>query len=219
MAIYSQEIYKVVTTGLNELESSQAAGKTPRNPVSEAHYLNAWVTKSIKQQSFDRSVVKTLTMWQQQGRSMGKNAQLKLNFECLAETLAGVKNADDEAKWVTQETLEVFNAALEHDGWLITAEFEVNRKVTHFTDGQASLVVCSKQYQNAFDEQGQLVKPLSLYVRGNIQSFIDLAFASGLLLFKVTDYKSKVKYHGEFVIYPANNGEHLPELPTRNLEK
>ncbi|PSV47576.1 DUF2913 family protein [Photobacterium indicum] len=217
MAIFSQEIYKVVTIGLNTLESSQASGKTPRNPVSEAHYLNAWVTKSIKQQSFDRSVVKTLMMWQQQGRSMGKNAQLKLNFECLAETFSGVVNAEGKEKRATQATLQAFYAALEHADWLITTEFEVNRKVTHFTDGQASLVVCSKQYQNAFDEQGELVKPLSLYVRGNIQPFIDLAFASGLLLFKVTDYKSKVKYHGEFVIYPANNGEHLPELPTRNL--
>jgi hypothetical protein len=217
MAIYSQEIYKVVTFGLNALELSQASGKTPRNPVSEAHYLSAWVTKSIKQQSFDRSVVKTLMMWQQQSRSMGKNAQLKLNFECLAETLAGVKNADGEAEYVTQATLQAFYTALERDDWLITQEFEVNRKVTHFTDGQASLVVCSKQYQNAFDEQGELLKPLSLYVRGNIQPFIDIAFSSGLLLFKVTDYKSKVKYHGEFVIYPANNGEQLPELPTRNL--
>ncbi|PSW03774.1 DUF2913 family protein [Photobacterium lipolyticum] len=223
MAIYSQEIYKLVTAGLKELEESQLSGKIQKNPVSETHFLSAWVTKAIKQQVFDRCVIKTLMSWQQQARSMGKNAQLKQNFEHIAEAYAGIRGDDGKAMIITRDQVQSLYQVLEQKGWLVTTEFEVNRKVTHHTEGQASLVVCVKQFRDVFSiqdestEQVELAKPLSFYVRGSAQELIDTAFSLGLLLFKVTDYKSKVKYHGEYVLYPHNNGAHLPELPTREM--
>lgn len=89
MATFYQEIYKVVSQGLQELSDSQQAGKTPKNPVSETLYLNAWVTKVIKQQRYDHVVGKTLVDWQKQARSMGKNAQLKNQFEQIKSCYEG----------------------------------------------------------------------------------------------------------------------------------
>lgn len=65
--------------------------------------------------------------------------------------------------------------------------------------------LCVKQYQQALSESGELIKPISLYVRGDVKQLVDMAYKHGLLLFKVTDYKSLVKYHGEYIVYPANN--------------
>ncbi|MDX1301674.1 DUF2913 family protein [Photobacterium sp.] len=220
MAIYSQEIYKLVTAGLKELEESQLSGKIQKNPVSETHFLSAWVTRAIKQQAFDRCVVQTLMTWQQQARSMGKNAQLKQNFEHIAEAYEGVRGDDGKAMIITRDQVQSLYQSLEQKGWMVTTEFEVTRKVTHHTEGQASLVVCVKQFRDVFsipDGSTELAKPLSLYVRGSAQEIIDTAFSLGLLLFKVTDYKSKVKYHGEYILYPNNNGADLPELPTREM--
>lgn len=213
MANFYQEIYKLVSEGLQELAESQQSGKTPQNPVSETHFLSAWVTKSIKQQRYDHCVAKTLVGWQQQARSMGKNAQLKQQFEHIRQTFAGIPRDGDVAKETTAEQIQSLYQQLQQADWLVTTEYEVNRKVTHHTDGQASLVVCAKQYQEAISEQGELIKPLSLYVRGDVKQLIQSAYQLGLLLYKVTDYKSKVKYHGEYIVYPHNAGLHLPELP------
>ena len=90
MTIFFNEIYNVVSSGLTALQEAQATGKAQKNPVSESIFLSAWVTKVLKQHSFDRCVVKTLQEWQQQSRTMGKNAQLKLHFEHLAETYGKV---------------------------------------------------------------------------------------------------------------------------------
>lgn len=214
MANFYQEIYKLVSDGLQELADSQQAGKTPHNPVSETHFLSAWVTKAIKQQRYDHCLAKTLLAWQQQARSMGKNAQLKQQFEHIYQTFSGIPRDEDVARATTSEQLESLYELLEDADWLVTTEYEVNRKVTHHTDGQASLVVCAKQFKEGISEQGEVIKPISLYVRGDAQFFVDTAYKAGLLMYKVTDYKSKVKYHGEYIIYPHNGGTHLPELPT-----
>ncbi|MCW8327811.1 DUF2913 family protein [Photobacterium sp. SDRW27] len=214
MAYFYQEIYKLVSEGLQELAESQQSGKTPQNPVSETHFLSAWVTKAIKQQRYEHCMAKTLAAWQQQARSMGKNAQLKQQFEHIHQTFSGIPRDENVAKPITQAQIQSFYQKLEQADWLVTTGYEVSRKVTHHTDGQASLVVCSKQYQDAISEQGELVKPISLYVRGDVKRLIDTAYQQGLLLYKVTDYKSKVKYHGEYIVYPHNAGSHIPELPT-----
>ncbi|MGF1737777.1 DUF2913 family protein [Photobacterium satsumensis] len=215
MATFYQEIYKVVSQGLQELVDSQQAGKTPKNPVSETLYLNAWVTKVIKQQRYDHVVAKTLVAWQKQARSMGKNAQLKSQFEQIKACYEGIPHEGEIANTLSDAQLTALYEQLEEQDWLVTTEHEVNRKVTHHTDGQASLVVCSAQHAAAFDEAGEMVKPLSLFVRGDVRVLIDVAYAQGLLLYKVTDYKSIVKYHGEYKLFPRNAGTHLPELPTQ----
>ncbi|NAW66055.1 DUF2913 family protein [Photobacterium halotolerans] len=218
MAVFYQALNKLVNEGLAELQSSVAAGKTPNNPVSETHFMSAWITKVIKQQRYDHCVAKTLLGWQQMARSMGKQAQLKLKFEHLAWALSGVLTEEGTTSAVKAEQLDALYSALQQLDWVVATEYEVNRKVTHHTDGQASLVVCAMQFKEAFDEAGVLVKPLSVYVRGNTQQCIDLAYQQGLLLYKVTDYKSLVKYHGEYLLYPDNAGDYLPELPTRTAE-
>ncbi|KOO11963.1 alpha-acetolactate decarboxylase, partial [Vibrio xuii] len=43
--------------------------------------------------------------------------------------------------------------------------------------------------------------------------FIEKAAAAGFMVHKVTDYKSNVKYHGEYLVFPGNRGQHLAEIP------
>lgn len=213
MATFYQEIYKLVTDGLNDLTASQQAGKTPKNPLSETHFLSAWVTKMIKQQGYDHCVVDTLVSWQKQARSMGKNAQMKQQFLDIQRVYAGIPREGEVANPVTQAQFVALYDALEQADWIVATEYEVNRKVTHHTDGQGSLVVCAAKAKLAFAEDGELVKPLSLFVRGDVKQILAEAYKQGLLLYKVTDYKSIVKYHGEYIVYPHNGGTHLPEIP------
>ncbi|MGB5446102.1 MAG: DUF2913 family protein, partial [Psychromonas sp.] len=181
--------------------------------LSEAHYLGAWVTTAMKNKRFDSIVVPTLQAWQRQARSLGKNAGLKRQFTYLEKCYSEVLDDHKQVQPVYKEQLEKLLAKLNDDEWMVTTDLTVGERLNRHSGGKESLIVCAQQMQSCFDEQGVLIKPISLYVRGNQQKVIDFAFAEHLLLYKTTDYKSKVKYHGEFIVYPNNDGSFLPEFP------
>ncbi|HEY5716354.1 MAG TPA: DUF2913 family protein [Psychromonas sp.] len=213
MILFSTEIYKLIGTALTELTDSQNSGRTPHNPLSEAHYLGAWVTNAMKKKRFDPIVVPTLQGWQRQARSLGKNAGLKRQFTYLEKCYSEVLDEHKQVQAVYKNQLEKLYAALEEDQWMVTTDLTVGERLNRHSGGKESLIVCAQQMQSCFDEQGKLIAPISLYVRGNQQKIINFAFAQNLLLYKKTDYKSKVKYHGEFIVYPNNDGSFLPEFP------
>jgi len=218
MIHFSTEIYKLITTALTELSDSQDARRTPHNPLSEAHYLGAWVTTAMKKKRFDSIVVPTLQDWQRQARSLGKNSGLKQQFTYLEKCYSEVLDEHKAVRLVNKSQLEKLFAVLEEEQWLVTTDLPVGERLNRHSGGKESLIVCAQQLLDCFDEQGILIKPISLYIRGTLQNIIDLAFAQDLLLYKKTDYKSKVKYHGEFIVYPNNDGSSLPELPKNNSE-
>lgn len=213
MVLFSQEIYKLINSALTELNASQLSGKTPHNPLSEAHYLGAWVTTAMKKKRFDALVLETLKGWQRQARSLGKNAGLKEQFIYLKKCYNQVLDGEKQVQPVSIGQFDKLYAKLNDQQWMVTTDLEVGEKLNRHSGGKDSLIVCAEKIKECFDEQGVLIKPLSLYVRGNQQTIIDSAFAQNLLLHKKTDYKSKVKYHGEFVVYPNNDGSALPEFP------
>lgn len=213
MVLFSQEIYKLINCALTELNAAQVSGKTARNPLSEAHYLGAWVTTAMKKKRFDSVVLETLKGWQKKARSLGKNAGLKEQFIYLEKCYSRVLDSDKQVQPVTVEQLNALYSALNELQWMVTTDLEVGDKLNRHSGGKDSLIVCAEKIDSSFDIQGTLIKPLSLYIRGNQQIIIDLAFEQNLLLYKKTDYKSKVKYHGEFIIYPDNDGNALPAFP------
>lgn len=210
MALFCQEIYRVVNTGLAELAQSQLAGKTPANPLSETHFFSAWVTKSLKQHRFERNVIVPLTAWQRQARTQGVQANLKQQFIAIERLYATIVDDDEQSMAVNQTQLDEVVAQLTTANWQVTTDVTVGRKLSIKSSGQSSLVICAKLRGSAFDSDGQLTKPMSLFVRGEVQWLIDLCHRHNLLLHKMTDYKSAVKYHGEYIIYPLNNGLDLP---------
>ncbi len=213
MILFSTEIYKLLNTALSELTDAQQSGKIPNNPLSEAHYLGAWVTSAMKKKRFDPIVVPTLQGWQRQARSLGKDAGLKRQFTYLEKCYSEVLDEQKQVQAVHKNQLDKLYAKLEAEQWMVTTDLTVGERLNRHSGGKDSLIVCAQQMEDCFDGQGILLKPISLYVRGNQQNIIDFAFAQSLLLYKKTDYKSKVKYHGEFVIYPDNDGSFLPEFP------
>ncbi|MEH6454564.1 MAG: DUF2913 family protein [Psychromonas sp.] len=219
MVLFSQEIYKLITTALTELTESQASGRTPKNPLNEAHYLGAWVTTSMKQKRFDNIAVTTLKDWQRQARSLGKDAGLKQQFKYLEKCYSKVLDQDKNVQAVNKSQLDNLYSVLEGLDWLVTLDREVGERLNRHSGGKESLIVCAQEIEECFDENGILIKPISLYVRGNVQHIIDFAFEQNILLYKKTDYKSKVKYHGEFVVHPDNDGTFLPEFPVDKAEE
>ncbi|MGD8112689.1 DUF2913 family protein [Vibrio sp. TRT 21S02] len=214
MSVYTIEIQKLVNSALAELRAEHQSGKLADAPVSNNHFLVRWVTKALKGQRFDRSVVGDLTRWQKAGRSKGNDAGLIFIFKRISAFYASFFTEGETPAAITDKQIEAFLDAMEASEWEVsTGEPLVNcGKVQIFTEGQNSLALCSEQCEDCFDNE-TLVKPMSWFVRGNHAEFVEKATAAGFMVHKVTDYKSNVKYHGEYLIFPANMGTQLAEIP------
>lgn len=209
---YSQEIQRVVTCALSELKHQYEIGKLANTPITNTHFLARWVTKSIKTQAFHICVKDDLIRWQKLSRSKGAGSELLATFERIAKLYQHFLPIDLEAKTIKDVDIETFMDHMEKKGWEVVNEFELTEKTQIFADQPNSFVLCAKQCDDCFDGE-RLNKPMSFYVRGNHAAFVEEATAQGFLLHKQTDYKSIVKYHGEYLIYPSNIGPKLAEIP------
>lgn len=213
---YYQEIQKVINEALTDLQESKDSGRLPKNPVSANHFLIRWVTTAIKSQRFSRCVVKDLQTWQKEGRTKGTGTELPVRFEHYSRLYQALAPIDTVTP-ITKSVVMGWCESLEEKEWCVTTDFEILEKASLFSDGDHSLIICATQLGSCFEaddaENQLLVKPLTCYVRGNHHEFVESAFEHGLIVHKRSDYKSKVKYHGEYLIYPNNHGIQLGETP------
>ncbi|MEF1285000.1 DUF2913 family protein [Vibrio sp. M250220] len=214
MSEYTVEIQKLVNAALDDIAREHKAGKLVNGPVANNLYLVRWVTKALKSQQYPRIVVDDLTRWQKSGRSKGNQASLMQTFQRISKFYAQFFPQGQAERVIKDKEIDAFLDAMEQQGWEIsTSEPLVNcGKVQIFTEGPNSLALCSEQCDNCFDGE-ELVKPMSWFVRGHHADFVEKASAAGFMVHKVTDYKSNVKYHGEYLIFPANRGNQLAEIP------
>jgi len=211
MSSFSTSIHQVVTQALADLNEAQLKGKIPKNPLSETHFLAAWTTNSIKKKRFESNVLPTLKIWQRKARSLGKNAALVETFNAIKQSYEHVFNESLKTKPIAKEQIINLCEKLTELQWMVNTDLEVGDKLNRHSGGQASLIICNHELESHF-EHGLLAKPISLYIRGDVKEAVEAAFNEALLLHKITDYKSKVKYHGEYILHPNNDGEFLPEL-------
>ena len=93
--------------------------------------------------------------------------------------------------------------ALEGAGWLVFTDSELNTRQRLLSQGQSSLIISASEYQGHI-EGGELVKPLTLYVRGDEQVLAEAAFARGLLLSQGNKKTTLVKHHKAYRLMPGN---------------
>jgi len=213
---YSSEIQNVVNSALSELKQSHAKGRLANTPITNTHFLARWVTTALKSQRFHACVRADLVAWQKLCRSQGAGSVLLQKFEQISALYGKYLPLESEAPALLDSQIEAFMDHMEALGWEVVNEFEVTEKIQVFADQPNSFVLCAKQCAENFDG-AELNKPMSFYVRGNHAEFIQQATAQGFLLHKQTDYKSLVKYHGEYVIHPRNQGKKLVEIPLNFL--
>ena len=71
------------------------------------------------------------------------------------------------------------------------------------SQGQASIVICSAELAAAC-AGGELVKPLTLYVRGDEQVLARFAYRHGLLIGQGNKKQVRVKHHKAHLLMPGN---------------
>lgn len=214
---YSEEIHDVVRCALDELLKQHQTNKLADTPITNTHFLARWITTSIKKQRFSTKVKADLLRWQKKSRSQGASANLLAEFKAIDRLYSAFFGLDSKNQIkgegeVTDKQIEDFMDHIEKQGFEVVNEFEVLDKIQVFSDGPNSFVLCALECEKCFEDVN-LVRPMRFFVRGNHAQFIEQATSHGFLLHKQTDYKSKVKYHGEYTIFPKNKGNKLAEIP------
>jgi len=204
--MFKQHLLSLVTQGIDDLAQAQSCGRVPKNGLSESHFFSVWIGQSIKSKRFDICVVPLLKSWQQQARTSGAGANLKHHFVMLKQ---GYSNVPQEQTFDTR-TVEELVSALEGLQWQVTNHVVLGKKSSIKSQGLSSLVIAPADFAAGFGQSGQL----SVYVRGDLQQFVDSCYELGLLAFKMTEYKSIVKFHSHFILDAQNNHHSLPQYPS-----
>lgn len=174
---YNQALFEMASQSLAELArtAEQKAGK--RTPAQESHFLCTWMADSLKEKRFSRLVMEDLKDWVQLGRTLGAGADLK---GLLERIMSQYERAMAEPTGLGSR-LAALLAELSAEGWLVITDSEVSAKLRLQSGGQPSLIISASEYQGHI-EAGELIKPLTLYVRGDEARLARAAFAHRLLL-------------------------------------
>ncbi|QYJ76175.1 DUF2913 family protein [Shewanella sp. FJAT-52076] len=200
---YNASLLAMATAALNALDSSHA-GAAHATEAQQSHFLCSWMAQALKDKSFDKAIAGELTLWVRQGRSMGASAKLKRllqtirhQYSTLAEHTSGLGSALaamlDEAR--QQEVI-------------VYTDTPIKTKLKLDADGQSSIIVCADEYQQHI-QNGELIKPISLFVRADEKYLANLAFSHGLMLTQGDKKSSLIKHHKRYGLFPKN---HLPSL-------
>lgn len=196
---YNQALFDMASQSLAELARTAAQKSGKRTPAQESHFLCTWMADSLKEKRFSRLVMEDLKAWVQLGRTLGAGADLK---GLLERILRQYERAMAEPVQLGARLADLL-AELEAAGWLVLTTSEVNAKLRLQSGGQSSLIISASEYQGHI-EAGELVKPLTLYVRGDERVLAEVAFARGLLLSQGNKKTSLVKHHKSYRVMPGN---------------
>lgn len=204
-------ISQLIKSATADLEQAKQDGKVANTALSETHFITAWITMSLKNKRFASKLVPLLKQWQKELRSLGKNSPLLHRIKSFNKIYQKIADHNQQPKQVNHTQLQQLLIQLAEQNWLVISDKVISKNMRCKSDGQYSAVICTEQLEQHFVGQA-LIKPIDLYIRGEQKQLVDSALNCGLLLYKITDYKSAVKYHGQYKIYPYNNSNTLPEL-------
>ncbi|OOE88137.1 DUF2913 family protein [Salinivibrio sharmensis] len=210
---YVTEIQTVMAAAFDDLAAAIAAKKVVDAPNAREAFLGRWVAQAVKQQRFHHSVKADLQRWTQRARSAGTQAGLGAEFAQIQTVYAEWFPVSEPAKPVHKSQLQQWIDCAVEAGWCVHTQDKIDRKVKIISGGQHSMAVCPGAMHTAFDDEQHLVSPLSVYVRGPEQAVIGWAHQAWIAPTRVTAYKSIVKYHAEYRIWPNNQADGLMVMP------
>jgi hypothetical protein len=193
---YNQALLEMATASLAELVHT-GAGRAVRTPAQESHFLSLWLVDSLKEKRFSRLVMEDLKGWVQQARTQGAGADLKGLLERI------VRHYSQAATQGLEARLMALLDDCEEAGWLRVTQSVIDGRAKLASQGQASIVICSAELASAC-AGGELVKPLTLYVRGDEQVLARFAYRHGLLIGQGNKKQVRLKHHKAHLLMPGN---------------
>lgn len=196
---YNQAVLQFATAGLAALAEASAKSSSVRTPAAESHFLCSWMVTALKQRTFSKLIADDLTLWVRQGRSMGAAAELKTLLEKIKAQYSYINDKQSGLGLAIHNML----AELESQEWLVITDQEVTKKLKLDSDGCNSLIISDDQFTQRIVD-GELIKPITLFVRADETLFAKIAYQHDLILSPGNKKASLIKHHKAYQIWPKN---------------
>ncbi len=197
---YNQAMLILAQAGLEALASSASSHKAKRTPAQESHFLCNWMVESLKEKRFSKLVADDLTQWIRAARSQGAGAQLPNLFSRIVRQY---QVATSNTQGLGNALLQLIEA-MKALGWLVITESQIDTKLKLDGQGQSSLIINAKELTEHL-ANGELIKPISLYLRGDENTLAEQALAQGLILSQGNKKTTLIKHHKAYILKPGNN--------------
>lgn len=198
MTSYNQAIVEFAQAGLAALEERASKANVIKTAAAESHFLCSWMASALKVRQFSKLIAKDLTQWIRDGRSLGASAQLPSLLERIdTQYRAAMSNRQ------LGQSLELFLSELEANDWLVILDEEVTTKLKLDSEGENSLVISVEQYEGHIQD-GNIIKPITMFVRANEQELAKVAAKHQLLLSLGDKKASLIKHHKAYRVFPNN---------------
>ncbi|MGI2168794.1 DUF2913 family protein [Shewanella sp. MF05960] len=196
---YNQALLTLALAGIDAINTSASQHKSPRTPAQESHFLCNWMVESLKTKRFSKLVADDLTTWIRQARSQGAGAQLKRLLTCIADQYQQANNS----AIATGAGLKNLLAELTAQKWVIITDTDIDAKLKLDSVGQSSLIISAKEFnQHIIDDN--IVKSISMYIRGDESLVARLALTQGILLSQGNKKTTLIKHHKTYTLRPKN---------------
>lgn len=200
---YNHTLLSMATDALDALAQSNA-GSSHATAAQQSHFLCSWMAQALKDRRYAKCIADDLTVWVRQGRSMGAAANLKSLLERIRNQYSALMQSPTQ---LGKALADLLDAAAAMD-FIVYSDTPIKTKLKLDADGQASIIVCADEYQQHIRD-GELIKPITLYVRCEEQALAKLAFDHGLMLTLGDKKASLIKHHKAYKLFPNNA---LPSL-------
>ncbi|MGX9460812.1 DUF2913 family protein [Shewanella sp. A14] len=196
---YNHAVLTLALAGLDAINTSASQHKAVRTPAQESHFLCNWMVESLKTKRFSKLVADDLTAWIRQARSQGAAAQLTQLLTCIADQYQQANNS----VIASGAGLKNLLADLTSQEWVVITDTDIDAKLKLDSDGKPSLIISAKEFNQHLVED-KIIKPISMYVRGDEKLLARLALKQGLLLSQGNKKTSLIKHHKTYLLMPQN---------------
>ena len=216
----SANLYNMILGGLIALTSDQEVGKVTSNPVSETLFLGKWLKRVKKQKSYPRALTNEIDNFLHLYAVEGRSAGLANLFHQIYKEFQIVKDTDQHFEHQAKTRFELAMTELGLLDWHISLPIEHNPKIdSPYRPTQEKEIFTTKWYwDNAFDQQENLTKKLSIFVVSTPQQVIDCLYQHGFILVRgATSKDHQGNNYFQLTLFPDNKCNGEAAIPTKFL--
>ncbi len=203
---YQADLINMVLGGLIALKSEQQIGSVSYSPGSETIFLGKWLKVVKKQRRYPKSVSENIDNFLMLYTAKGRSADLSASFSQIYNEYRTAKISSQNFEGSARERFDKAMDILKEKSWSLSLPLDegaVNGTSQSLKDKE--LFVIKKNWDDIFDEQGELNRTLSFCVTSTAQEAIDSLYLQGFLLVKDSTQQSSKNSYLHYNIFPKNS--------------
>lgn len=215
--IYQADLINMILGGLIALKSEQQVGGVSRSPGSETLFLGKWLKRAKKQRHYPKSISEDidnfLTLYTQKGR----NADLTSSFYQIYNEYQTMKINSDDFQNSPKQRFDAAMDVLREKNWSISLPIAHDDTADgpYQSNKDKELFVMKKDWDDVFDDQNELIKPLSISVVSTPQEVIDSLYLHGFILAKDASRKNIKGCYHHYKLFPDNKYHGKAAIPSK----